>query len=277
MSTVPSHIGWLYDTGQRITTPEGRQVVVLGLKHLEDGSVLSGWAKHFREHYQLDAALDEARDGTGLSRKDYLSQLVFPSMTGAPGPSIRAGDFAEILVADYFEYTLHWRVPRTRYRAKAVPNESVKGSDFLAFGITAATDLPGQKYSVDDVLMSVEVKAQFSGTSANPRLQDAVNDSAKDRLRRAYTLNAMKQRLRLDEDGDGVALVRRFQSEADHPFKSQYTATAVYCESVYDAAVVGATSVAEHPDKENLTLIVLKGEQMMTLVHQLYEVAASEA
>jgi len=186
MSTVPSHIGLLYDTGQRVTTPEGRQVVVLGLKHLEDGAVLSAWAKHFREHYQLDAALDEARDGTGLSRKDYLGQLVFPDKTSAPGPSIRAGDFAEILVADYFEYTLHWRVPRTRYRAKAVPNESVKGSDFLAFGITTGTDLHGQRYSADDVLMSVEVKAQFSGASAKPRLQNAVDDSAKDRLRRAY-------------------------------------------------------------------------------------------
>jgi hypothetical protein len=245
MSTVPSHIAWLYDTGQRVATSEGRQVVVLGIKHLEDPAVLSAWAKHFREHYHLDGALDEARDGTGLSRKDYLQQLVFPHKSNAPGPSIRAGDFAEILIADYFEYALHWRVPRTRYRAKAVPNESVKGTDFLAFGITPATDLQAQKYSANDVLMSVEVKAQFTGAAAKPRLQDAIDDSAKDRLRRAFTLNAMKQRLRSDQDTDGVALVRRFQSEADHPFKSQYTATAVYCESVPSLARYRPTRITD--------------------------------
>jgi hypothetical protein len=277
MSTIPSHIAWLYDTGQRVTTSEGRKIAVLWIKHLEDAAIISAWAKHFREHYHLDATLDEARDGTGLSRKDYLEQLVFPHKSNAPGPSIRAGDFAEILVADYFEYALKWRVPRTRYRAKAVPNESVKGTDFLAFGITQATDLQAQKYSADDVLMSVEVKAQFTGSSAKARLQDAIDDSAKDRLRRAFTLNAMKQRLRSDKDNDGVALVRRFQSEADHPFKSQYTATAVYCESVYDPTQVGNVSVVDHPDNPSLSLFVLKGEQMMVLVHHLYEVAANEA
>jgi hypothetical protein len=125
--------------------------------------------------------------------------------------------------------------------------------------------------------MSVEVKAQFTGSSAKARLQDAIDDSAKDRLRRAFTLNAMKQRLRSDKDNDGVALVRRFQSEADHPFKSQYTATAVYCESVYDPTQVGNVSVVDHPDNPSLSLFVLKGEQMMVLVHHLYEVAANEA
>jgi Cap4 SAVED domain len=277
MSAAPSHIAWLRDTGKRLTTPEGRSVAVLEIKHLEDAAVLSAWAKHFRQHYYLDEVLDEARDGTGLSRRDFLLQLAFPDKTNAPGPSIRAGDFAEILVADYFEYVLNWRVPRTRYRAKAIPNESVKGTDFLAFHISDTTDVHNEKYSSDDVLMSVEVKAQFSGSTPKARLQDAIDDSAKDRLRRAYTLNAMKQRLRMDKDYEGAALVRRFQSEADHPFKSQYAATAVYCETVYDENVAANVAVANHPENQNLFLIVLKGNQMMALVHHLYEVAANEA
>ena len=277
MPLVPSHIAWLQDTGQRISTPDGPQVAVLELNHLADTAVLSNWAKHFREHYQLDTALDDARDGTGLNRREYLLQLVFPHQNAAPGPSIRAGDFAEILIADYFEYALHWQVPRTRYRGKSIPNESTKGTDFLAFGISHSTDLQNEKYSAEDVLMSVEVKAQFTGTAVKPRLQDAIDDSAKDLLRRAFTLNAMKQRLRLDQDTEGVALVRRFQSEADHPYRSQYTATAVYCSSIYDQAQIGSISVTAHPAKEHLSLIVLKADQMMMLVHKLYEVAANEA
>lgn len=274
---VPAHIAWLQNTGKVITTSEGRQIAVFEFKHFAQPAILSAWAKHFRQHYYLDAALDEARDGTGLSRKDFLLQMAFPSKAGAPGPSIRAGDFAEILVADYFEYALNYRVPRTRYRSKAVPNESVKGTDFLAFGVSPATNIQNETYSPDDVLMSVEVKAQFSGSSAKARLQDAVDDSSKDHLRRAYTLNAMKQRLRMDQDLAGAALVRRFQSQADHPFKSQYTAAAVYCESVYQESETGKVSVASHPDNQNLFLIVLKGDQMMSLVHHLYEVAANEA
>jgi hypothetical protein len=274
---LPSHIAWLQNTGKVITTSEGRQIGVLEFRHLEEPAVLSAWAKHFREHYYLDTVLDEARDGTGLSRKDFLLQFAFPNKSTAPGPSVRAGDFAEILVADYFEYVLNWRVPRTRYRAKAVPDESVKGTDFLAFAIDPTTNISGQQYSPNDTLMSVEVKAQFSGTSPKPRLQDAIDHSAKDHLRRAFTLNAMKQRLRLDQDLAGAALVRRFQSEVDHPFKSQYTAAAVYCESAYEETGAANVSVANHPNHENLFLILLKGDQMMTLVHHLFEVAANEA
>lgn len=277
MPVVPAHIAWLQDTGRRAKTPDGREVHILEVRHLEEPLILSAWAKHFREHYYLDDALDEARDGTGLSRKEFLLHYAFPHFHNAPGPSIRAGDFAEILVADYFEYVLEWRVPRTRYRAKVIPNESTKGTDFLAFQISPATDLASEKYSTDDVLLSVEVKAQFSGSSTKARLQDAVNDSPKDTLRRAYTLNAMKQRLRLEMNQDGAALVRRFQNPVDHPFKNQYTAAAVYCESLYDETVAVNVSVAAHPDQQNLNLLVLKGDQMMALVHRLYEVAADEA
>jgi len=120
MSAAPTHIAWLQDTGKRLPTPDGRQVAVLEIKHLEDTAVLSAWAKHFRQHYFLDEVLDEAHDGTGLSRKDFLLQLVFPDKRNAPGPSVRAGDFAEILVADYFEHVLNWRVPRTHASRRMV-------------------------------------------------------------------------------------------------------------------------------------------------------------
>ena len=152
----PPHIAWLKDSGKTLTTTAGQKIRVLEFAHREDKTILSSWARHFREHYCLDKVLDEARAGTGLSRKQYLEQLVFPGKDVAPGPSTRAGDFAEILVADYFEYVQDWHVPRTRYRPKASPNESTKGTDILAFQLSKNTNTNGKVlHSPQDVLMSV--------------------------------------------------------------------------------------------------------------------------
>lgn len=214
--TAPAHIKWLKDRGKKLKTTAGREIQVLEFEHTDDATVISAWARYFREHYCLDKVLDEARQGTGLSRKQYLEQFVFPNHC-PPGPSTRAGDFAEILVADYFEYLQGWTVPRTRYRLKPIPNESTKGTDILAFLLTKKTDLDKKVYSPGDVLMSIEVKAQFSGGKAKKRLQHAVNDSAKDQFRKALSLNAMKMRLRADGDSANVRVIVRFQNLADHP------------------------------------------------------------
>jgi hypothetical protein len=273
----PPHISWLNDTGQTLSTANGEKVQILEFNHTSDKTILSGWAKHFREHYCFDEVLDEAREGTGLSRKDYLTQLVFPDKAAAPGPSTRVGDFAEILVADYIEYVQGWTVPRTRYRMKSSANESTKGTDILAFRVTKTTNFDKKVYSPQDILMSVEVKAQFSGKKANARLQDAINDSAKDQFRKAMSLNAMKRRLQSESDVTSAKLVERFQNLADRPYQARYTAAAFHCASNFaDTAVTGATT-DKHPDKKKLSLLLVKGTTMMQLVTQLYEVAASEA
>ena len=67
---------------------------------------MSAWAKHFRNHYCQDEMIDIFRKGTQYSRKEFLEKLIFPSKTSRPGPSTCSGDFAEILICDYFEYVL---------------------------------------------------------------------------------------------------------------------------------------------------------------------------
>lgn len=273
----PPHISWFKETGQTLTTVAGEKVQVLEFAHASDPNILKAWAKHFREHYCLDAVLDEAREGTGLSRREYLEQLVFPDKVAAPGPSIRAGDFAEILIADYFQYMQGWRVPRTRYRMKAIANESAKGTDILAFRLTSKTDLKKNVYSPQDILLSIEVKAQFSGRKATPRLQHAINDSAKDQFRKAMSLNAMKRRLQADADEANVELVERFQNLADRPYQARYTAAAFHCLSNFSDSAVTESKTDGHPEKKKLSLLLIKGSSMMQLVNQLYEVAAHEA
>ncbi len=94
MPWTSEHIKWLTDTGKTLTTVDGKTVHIWQLRHQHDDAILSAWAKHCRNHYCLDTEIDHLSDGTGLNRCDYLCQYVFPDKTAAPGPSIRAGDFA---------------------------------------------------------------------------------------------------------------------------------------------------------------------------------------
>jgi hypothetical protein len=238
----------------------------------DDPENLSGWASHFRQHYCPDVEIDALRKGTGLTRAQYLTRLAFPDEKDPPGPSIRAGDFAEILVSDFVEYFLGYWVPREKYAEKAVRNESVKGVDIVGFRLATANS-----FSPADVLIAFEVKAQLSDGKYAARLQIAIDDSSVDSIRRATTLNAIKRRLLHAGENDRVGLVERFQDPADRPYVYLSGAAAVLSDSVYDATLVRETKVAGHKNRENLQLVVIRGKELMKLVHALYQRASDEA
>ena len=75
----PKHIECIKRRRSPIITAEGKEVAVWELSVPENESLLSGWAKSFREHYCLDSEIDALRAGTGLSRKDYLINIIFPT------------------------------------------------------------------------------------------------------------------------------------------------------------------------------------------------------
>lgn len=268
----PSHLKWLVDTGKRLKTADGKSVRIMELRHTKDGSVLSAWAKHFRNQYCRDDQIDELCRGTNLSRAEYLRSIKFPDESAAPGPSIRAGDFGEVLVADYLEFALAYWLPRTRYDNKTVRNESTKGTDIIGFKIVA----PGQD-DPKDVLALFEAKVQFTGDNAIGRLQAAIDGSAKDEIRKAESLNAIKQRF-LDRGRSAeVQRVERFQNPEDRPYSEEYGGVALLSSSLLDKKDVGATTTATHPHSGKLTLIVIHGSDLMPLVHELYRRAADEA
>ena len=93
---------WLVKTDEILNTADGKTVKIWELQYSQDNEILSSWAKHFRNHYCSDNQIDSLRSGTGLTRAEYLTQIKFPDSNRAPGPSIRAGDFGEILVAFNF-------------------------------------------------------------------------------------------------------------------------------------------------------------------------------
>lgn len=271
-TSAPPHLAWLIDTGRTLKTADGKRVRIMELKRQNDEAVLSAWARHFRNHYCDDGQIDALRNGIGLSRADYLRQIKFPDHTYPPGPSIRAGDFGEILVADYVEFALGYWLPRTHYYNKAVRNESTKGTDIIGFKIIT----PGREDPKDSLAL-FEAKAKLTGRTPNGRLQAAVNGSAKDEIRRAESLNAIKQRF-LDRDQPvAVQTVERFQNPEDRPYAEQYGAVALLSTLLVDRKEIKATTTSSHPNPKNLTLIVIHGPDLMALVHELYRRAADEA
>jgi hypothetical protein len=272
MTRIPKHINWLINTGEKLRTADGKEVELWEFKHQQDESTLSEWASHFRNQYCLDIQIDILRKGTGLSRTDYLKQMKFPDSSMPPGPSIRVGDFTEILVADFLEHLLKYWVPRFRYTDKTIRNESKKGSDTIGFLFSKEGES-----SPKDKLAIFESKAQYSGKRPNPILQDAIDDSAKDITRKGESLNAIKQRYLDIDDIDCANKVARFQNEVDNPYTQMFGAVAHWDSKIFDPTIIDSTSTVLHPFAGSLFLVVIKGDEMMSLVHDLYRRAADEA
>lgn len=270
---TPAHLDWLVNTSKTVTTADGHTVELWALKHADDPTVLSAWAKHFREHYCDDELLKKLVSGTGLTNTQYLTDMKFPDVKVAPGPSVRAGDFAEIIVADYIEYKLgYWCPRRLRYDFKFNRNESTKGCDIVGFKLVQdGTENP------KDELFVFEAKAALAEGKPQQRLQDAVDDSNKDKIREALTLNALKQRFIERGEAEPARKVERFQNESDRPFTRISGAAAVHDNTTFDPKLTSSVTTAAHFNAANLKLIVVTGDTLMTLVHALYERAANEA
>ncbi len=279
----PIWVQWLVDTGERLQTTDGKTVEVWEFRHTDDQEALSMWATHFRNHYCSDHQIDALR--ARRSRKDYLNEIKFPSVTTRLGPSIRAGDFGEILVADYLQWILsHW-VPRMRWSSKFSRDSSPQGCDVIGFQF-----YDPENTSPRDLLTIFEAKTCFSSSSSRRnRLQDAVNDSAKDHIRIDESLNYLKQRLIDQGEQDNADKVERFQNPVDVPYRELYGAAALFTDNYFRVDVVSETDTRKipksqnnpktypHPNRDSLILLVILGKDMMNLVYELYRRAADEA
>lgn len=277
-----AHLNWLNDTKERLQTADGKQVEVWEFLHKDDKKILSSWAKHFRNHYCLDTDIDSMR--VNRSRSVYLNEIKFPSKTSNLGPSIRAGDFGEILIADYLQWILNFRVPRVRWGSKMVRDESPKGSDVIGFRFHKQ-----DKISYKDVLAVFETKTKFSKGSGKNRLQEAINHSAKDHIRIDESLNYIKQKLFELNEIDQAKVVERFQSPVDLPYRESYGAAVIVTEEYFQTDEITSADTGKipksskskefmpHPNRDKIILLVIKGHDMMTLVHELYQRASDEA
>lgn len=266
---------WLVDTGQRFTTACGKEVAIWQLNHEPDEAILSAWAKHFRNHYCRDNEIDKIKKAS-QTKTQYLNQFKLPSADTSLGRATRAGDFGEILIADYLQWILNCWVPRVRWDRKAVRDESTKGSDVIGFRFDG-TKGPSNK----DLLACFESKTKFSKSKKN-RIQDAINGSAKDHIRIDESLNYIRQRFLDQSLYAEAAKIARFQNPVDHPYQECFGAVTLFSDEHFTDDEISkadsrATEDGAHPKGDKLVLLIIKGKDMMTLVHELYRRAADEA
>lgn len=247
-------------------TINNKKVDIFEFQYEYDDNIINEWSKHFRQQYCSDTELVEESEANKLSESEFLLNIKFPTEHGAPGPSIRAGDFAEILVSDYIQFILNYYVPRTRYDCKTIRNESTKGCDIIAFKSQSVTNS-------DDEMLIIEVKAQFSGRKPVNRLQDAINSSKNDVRRLSESLNAMKRQLKYRGEESNAKIIERYQNTTDTPYKRRMGAAAVQSDNLYDSSLINIATTDGHPD-DNIMLLVIRGKDMMPLVHELYRRAS---
>ena len=229
----PPHLEWLVDTGERLATADGKVIEVWEVRHLPDDGTLSAWARHFRNHYCLDSDIDALCPPR--TRQQYLEDIKFPSRNSALGPSVRAGDFGEILIADYLQWLLGFWVPRVRWNAKIVRDESSKGSDVIGFRmVDHAAVSPG------DTLAVFESKTKFSSGSTTNRLQDAINDSGKDHIRIDESLDTIHQAAFVREGRHRPGQASRALRESETFHVSFFRAAALYSSDQFQSTEIRA-------------------------------------
>ena len=231
-----------------INTNEGEIVEVFELLPNMDDEAFNEWATFFRQNYCVDDILDLLIQGTGMTKQEYLLSQKFPDAKEGFGPGTRSGDFAELLISDYLEFILGYVVHRERYKNKFNRSSSTQGTDVIGF------KLYGTKPSPNDELVTFEVKAQASGTEAKNRLQNAIDDSYKEK-----------------SNYEKASQVERFQNKPDRPYIEKYGAAAVHDTTTYSEDLIEKVKLKG----SKRWMIVVKRDNLMNLVHRLYEVASN--
>jgi len=253
-----------------VVTDEGESVEVYELSTIDE-IAFEEWAFFFRQNYCVDEVLTSLVNGTGMTKQEYLLSYKFPDAKESFGPGTRSGDFAELLIADYLEFSLGYFVPRERYKNKFNRNTSTQGTDVIGL------KMAGTAWSLDDEFVTFEVKAQASEKEKKKRLQekkdrlqDAIDDSYKDAVRKGETLNALKQIYTEKKDYSKASQLERFQNKPDRPYKEKYGAAAVHDTTTYSEDLIKSVKLKN----EKRWMIVIKRANLMGLVHRLYEVAS---
>lgn len=272
MPPPPAHIAWLKDTGAVHTTACGKTVPIWEFQHQTDEDALSEWATHFRNNYCYDAIIDALRKGPNKERSEYLTDLVFPIKDDRLGRATRSGDFSEILVADYLEYVLNCTVPRERHRRRWNANVSTPGCDVIGYQLDDTNQ-------AKDKLWTIEVKGSLSPTKpgAIEQFQAAITESSKDQERIGYSLNALRNVFLETNQNAKADEILRFQDPVSRPYQHSFSAALVVTEAGFDHLCVPSVTTMAHPFRQELSLLVIRGEEMMKLTHDLYERAAMEA
>jgi len=74
-----------------------------------------------------------------------------------------------------------------------------------------------------------------------------------------------------------MMVVQRFQDPVDQPYRLLSGAAAILSDAAFDTDGIKGTTIGGHNNAGNLKVIAIKGKDLMTLAHALYQRAADEA
>ena len=265
------YINW-YEEESELETTDGKKIQVLHLNYIDEEDALNEWAEHFRKNYRSIEDIDYMNDEKEL-RSEYLINHVFPEEAGNRfGPATRVGDFSELLVADYIEYVLDYMVPRTRYDRKTNRNESTQGTDLIGYKM-------GDKPRKTDEVQLVEIKGTSDPKSKKQgyeRLQDAINDSKKDIIRYAESIEASILRLKDRNCIREAVKLKRFMNIVDYPYIIKYGAAAVLTDEKFIPGDMIKTDASFYRE-DSVKLIVIHTRNLKWLISEIYRRAAKNA
>lgn len=235
-----------------------------------DEEALNKWAYGMRNNYVEEHLLESLIAGTGLTKKEFLEQNIFPNPKNSQGAATMSGEFGEILVFDYINFVLKYYVSRTRYFEKINPDMPLPGTDVMGYKINDIS-----KPSSNDQLLVAEVKTRSSKKGRKMSLVDnplskAIFDSEKDRVRIGESLNAEKRRLLNRNRFDEAKIVQRFQNKTDTPFLYEFCAVAVLDSDLYsDQFILDVINEIDN-DITDKRILVIHSTELKTFLKDIY-------
>lgn len=252
-----------YSSGKEI------QVYKLNNELLAD-SILNSWASGLRNNYVEESLLEPLIKGTGLTKQEFLEKNIFPNHQNKLGAITMSGEFGEILVYDFINFTLKHYVTRTRYLEKVNPDMPVSGSDVIGYKVKNIN-----KPSKSDHLIVAEVKTRSSkvgnkNRSCEKTVKDAIEHSIKDRVRIGESLNAEKRRLLNRSRNDEAKIVERFQNKTDNPFIIDFFAVAVLDIDLYSDQVVLDVVNSQNENVKSTSILIILSKELLIFLRDLY-------
>ena len=254
-----------------ITSSNGDKVQMYKLNNeVLDEDSLNNWASGLRNNYVEENLLDSLVSGTGLTKKEFLEKNIFPDYQSKQGAATMSGEFGEILVYDYINFVLEYYITRTRYLEKVNPNMPISGSDVIGYKVDNIN-----KPSESDQLIVAEVKT-CSSKSGNKNalcfntVKKAIEDSIKDRVRIAESLNAEKRRLLNRFRSEEAKIVERFQNKTDNPFKLDFFAVAILDNELYSEQVILDLVNSQHEIINFTKILIIYSKELKCFLRDLY-------
>ena len=264
----PSYIKWLLREKKHVP---GIPTDCYFLDWDIDEAELEAWGLHVRRHYIRDDELLEDSSLYRMNVEEYLSNFCIPMRyeRDRRGSSVRAGDFAEIIISDLLQFVEGLSVPRYKQVDRLNPNASDQGSDVVAYKIKDPND-PVK----DDLLLIVEVKAKLTDpVRLEEVIENAAAHSKKDApdgdFRAPFSLRAFERRSRRAGDSLTASECRRLLNLTEYPLTVKRGSAAVV--SLEDVTALEGYSLESLGLSKDERLIVVHGSKLMELVHSVYD------